>query len=70
LDFAVVLDMVTIGTTFVTTVDREQNATELFHMDGKEHPGTLNPGVALAARWVSANIIETKGKKDGQDVAL
>ena len=68
LQFAVVFDTVTIGGRFVTTTGQTQTATELFHMDGKEHPGTLNPGVVITARWIDARTLETGGKKDGQDV--
>jgi hypothetical protein len=46
-----------------------QRATELFHMDGKPHPGTLNPGVILVGRWISSTAIETSGTRDGQDKA-
>lgn len=70
LQFAVVFDTVTIGSKFVTASGQEQTATELFHMDGKEHPGTLNPGVLHTARWVNSRTIETSAKKDGKDVGV
>jgi hypothetical protein len=70
LQFAVVFDTVTIGASFVTTSGRQQSATELFHMDGKEHPGTLNPGVVITGKWINGRVIETGGKKDGQDVGV
>ena len=68
LQFAVVFDTVTIGGKLVTTSGQEQSATELFHTDGKEHPGTLNPGVLHVARWVNSRVIETSAKKDGKNV--
>jgi hypothetical protein len=40
----------------------------LFHTDGKEHPGTLSPGVFHMAKWVNARTIETTAKKDGKDM--
>jgi hypothetical protein len=70
LQFAVVFDTVTIGSRLITTSGQDQTVTELFHMDGKEHPGTLSPGVVLVARWVNSRMIETSGKKDGQDVGV
>jgi len=70
LQFAIVFDTLTIGTKLVTTSGRQQTATELFHMDGKEHPGTLNPGVVITGKWINAHLIETGGKKDGQDVGI
>src|SRR5262249_51893061 len=70
LQVAVVFDTVTIGGSFVTTAGQTQLATELFHVDGKEHPGTLNPGVVLTARWIDARTLETGGKKDGKDVGM
>jgi hypothetical protein len=70
LQFAVVFDTVTVGANFVTTSGRQQSATELFHMDGKEHPGTLNAGVVVTGKWMNARVIETGGKKDGQDVGV
>ena len=70
LQFAVVLDTVTIGTTFVTTSGREQSATELFHLDGKEHPGTLSPGVVQIGTWINSRMIETRATKNGQDVGV
>ena len=39
-------------------------------MDGKEHPGTLSPGVLHTARWVNSRMIETTAKKDGKDVGV
>ena len=41
--------------------------TELFHMDGKEHSGMLNPGVVMTGKWINSRVIETAGKKDGED---
>jgi hypothetical protein len=70
LQVAVVFDTVTIGGRFVTTAGQTQTATELFHVDGKEHPGTLHPGVVITARWIDARTLETGGKKDGQDVGV
>ena len=63
LRFAVVFDTVTIGANFVTTSGQQQSATELFHMDGREHPGTLNPGVVITGKWVNAHVIETGREK-------
>ncbi len=62
LQFAVVFDTVTIGSKLVTASGHEQGATELFHADGKEHPGTLSPGVLHMARWVNSRILETRAK--------
>ena len=56
----------TIGSKFVTGSGQEQTATELFHTDGKEHPGTLSPGVVQAAKWVNSRTIETSAKKKGR----
>src|SRR5215467_12342263 len=70
LQFAVVFDTVTIGTEFVTASGQEQTATELFHTDGKEHPGTLSAGVLHTARWVNARTIEASAKKDGKDIGV
>jgi hypothetical protein len=70
LQFAVVFDTVTVGSKFLGTSSQEQTATELFHMDGKEHPGTLNPGVLHTARWVNSRMIEATAKKDGKDVGV
>jgi len=39
-------------------------------MDGNEHPGTLNAGVVVTGKWMNARVIETGGKKDGQDVGV
>jgi len=68
LQFAVVFDSVTIGSKIVTRSGQELTSTELFHMDGKEHPGTLGPGVTHTARWVNASLIEAAAKKDGKDL--
>ena len=70
LQFAVMFDTVTIGGKFLTAAGQEQTFTELFHMDGKEHPGTLSPGVLHTARWVNSRMIETTAKKDGKDLGL
>jgi hypothetical protein len=70
LQFAVMFDTVTIGSRFVNASGHEQTATELFHTDGKEHPGTLSPGVLHVARWVNSRMLETSAKKDGKDVGV
>ena len=70
LQFAVVFDTVTVGSKFVAASGQEQTATELFHTDGKEHPGTLSLGVLHTARWVNARMIETTAKKDGKDMGV
>lgn len=70
LQFAVVFDTVTIGSKFVAGSGQEQSATELFHTDGKEHPGTLSPGVLHTARWVNSRMLETSAKKDGKDFGV
>jgi len=68
LQFAVVLDTVTIGTSFIERSGRVQRATELFHMDGSLHPGTIGPGVMIGARMTASTVIETSGNMGGQDI--
>src|SRR5215469_14951673 len=68
--FAVVFDTVTIGSKFVDASGQERTATELFHTDGREHPGTLSPGVLHTSRWVNSHMIETTAKKDGKDLGF
>ena len=70
LQFAAVFDTVTVGSKFVAASGQEQTATELFHADGKEHPGTLSSGVLHTARWVNARMIEITAKKDGKDMGV
>ena len=68
LQFAVVFDTVTVGSKFVVASGQEQTATELFHTDGKEHPGTLSLGVLHTTRWVNPRLLEIMAKKDGKDM--
>ena len=70
LQFAVVFDTVTVGSKFVVASGQEQTATELFHTDGKEHPGTLSLGVLHTARWVNPRLLEITAKKDGKDMGM
>ena len=70
LQFAVVFDTVTIGSMFVNASGKQETAADLFHTDGKEHPGTLNPGVIHQARWIDSRTLETSAKKDGKDVGV
>ena len=70
LQFAVVLDTITVGSTFVLPSGQEVSATELFHLDGKQHPGTLNPGVMISAKWAGSRKLETSATKDGKDAAV
>jgi len=70
LQFAVVFDTVTVGSKFVAPSGQEQTATELFHTDGKEHPGTLSSGVLHTAKWVNPRMIEITAKKDGKDMGV
>jgi len=67
LQFAFVLDTVTVGSTFVQASGQQASATELFHLDGKSHPGTLNPGVIVSAKWASPRKLETHATKDRKD---
>jgi len=55
---------------FVLASGQEVTATELFHLDGKQHPGTLNPGVMIAANWASPRKLETSATKDGKDAGV
>ena len=68
LQIAVVFDTVTLASKFVSTSGQEQSAADLLHTDGKEHPGTLSPGVLHTARWINSRTLETRAKKDGKDV--
>jgi len=70
LQFATMLDTVTVGGTFILPSGQEVSSTELFHLDGKPHPGTLNPGVMISAKWASPRKLETTGTKDGKDVGV
>jgi len=58
------------GGTFILPSGQEASSTELFHLDGKPHPGTLNPGVMISAKWASPRKLETTGTKDGKDVGV
>jgi hypothetical protein len=70
LQFATVLDTITIGSAFALVSGQEVRATELFHLDGKPHPGTLNPGVTISAKWVNPRKLETNATKDGKDAGV
>jgi len=70
LQFATVLDTITVGSTFVLSSGQEVRATELFHLDGRPHPGTLNPGVMLSAKWAPPRKVETTASKDGKDAGV
>ena len=70
LQFAIVLDTITVGSTFVLSSGQEVSATELFHPDGKQHPGTLNPGVMISAKWADSRKLETSATKDGKDASV
>ena len=70
LQIAVVFDTVTLGSKFVSTSGQEQSAADLFHTDGKEHPGTLSLGVLHTARWINSRTLETRAKKDGKDMGV
>ena len=70
LQIAVVFDTVTIGSKFATASGQEQSAADLFHTDGKEHPGTLSPGVLHTARWSNSRTLESRAKKDGKDMGV
>ncbi len=78
LQFAVVFDTVTIGSDIVAASGEELISTELYHMDGKEHPstlgpedtGSLGPGAVLRARWANSRVIEIDEKANGQDVGV
>ena len=70
LQFATMLDTITVGSTFVLLSGQEVTATELFHLDGKLHPGTLNPGVMISAKWASPLKLETTATKNGKDAGV
>jgi len=59
-----------VGGSFILSSGQEWSATELFHLDGKLHPGTLNPGVMISAKWAGPRKLETGGTKDGKDVGV
>ena len=70
LQFATMLDTVTVGSTFWLASGQEVTATELFHIDGKQHPGTLNTGVMMSARWAAPRKLETSATKGGKDAGV
>jgi hypothetical protein len=70
LQIAVVFDTVTLGSKFATASGQELTAADLFHTDGKEHPGTLSLGVLHTARWIDARTLETRAKKGGKDMGV
>lgn len=65
------LDTITVSSTFVlASSGKEVSATELFHLDGKPHPGTLNTGIMISARWATGRKLETTATKDGKDAGV
>jgi hypothetical protein len=71
LQFASMLDTITVGSTLVlASSGKEVRATELFQLDGKPHPGTLNPGIMISAMWATGRKLETTATKDGKDAGV
>lgn len=70
LQFEVAGDTVTVSSAVVLASGQEQRGAETFQTDGTERPGTLNPGIVLTAKWIGPSILETRAKKDGQEIGL
>lgn len=69
LQIAVAGDTVSMASTTVIG-GQEQNAAETFRSDGTETPGTINPGIMLAAKWVGSHVLASIATKNGQVFAL
>jgi hypothetical protein len=61
---------VTLTSDVVLGSGQQQKAAETFHTDGRERSGTHTPGVVLLARWLGSHKLETRAKKDGQEIAV
>ena len=70
LQFSVAADTVTVSSGLVLASGQQQNAAETFRTDGTEVAGTLSPGVTLVAKWVNSHVLETRARKDGQEIGV
>jgi hypothetical protein len=61
---------VTLASTVVFVSGQEQSASETFPTDGSERPGSHTPGVTVLGKWVGPHLLETRAKKDCQEIAL
>ena len=68
LQFAVEGDTVTLTQGGVNASGQEESGTITLHADGKERPVPQAPGVVSVVRWIGTQVLETIGKKDGQEV--
>jgi hypothetical protein len=63
-------ETVTMASRLVDPSGEQKEAAETFRTDGTETPGTLTPGIVLAARWLGSHVLATIAKKGDQTVAL
>lgn len=67
---AVAVDTVTITSAVVFASGEEEQKSETFFTDGKEHPSKDSPGVVLVSKWVGPHVFETVAKLDGETAAV
>ena len=63
-------ETVTMASRLIDPSGERKEAAETFRTDGTETPGTLTPGIVLAARWVGSHVLATIAKKGDQTIAL
>jgi hypothetical protein len=63
-------ETVTMASRLVDPSGEQREAAETFRTDGTETPGTLTPGIVLAARWLGSHVLATIAKKGDQTIAL
>lgn len=63
-------ETVTMASRLVDPSGEQKEAAETFRTDGTETPGTLTPGIVLAARWLGSHVLATIAKKGDQTIAL
>jgi hypothetical protein len=55
-----------VASELVNASGKNQRASETFHTDGVERPGTLSPGVSHVARWLGPHVLAVFASKNGE----